>query len=80
MKALDSNKSIAMDNCNQKIHKRAEYIKLVKKKGYKVYCVKIDYSKDFSMRMNYLRKFDYFKEEGFSKYVTSIAIHTAAKV
>jgi hypothetical protein len=80
MKALESNLSIAMDNCNQKIHNREEIIKEAKKRGYKVYCIKTDFTKQFALRMNNLRKFGMFREEGFSEYVPSVAIHTAAKV
>lgn len=69
-----------MDNCNQKTHNRAEIIKEAKKHGYKVYCVKVDYSKEFALRMNYLRKFAFYREEGFPENVPSVAIYTAAKV
>ena len=78
--AIEKGVSIAMDNCNQKIHNREVFIKDAKKHDYQVICIKIDYSKEFALRMNFLRKFDYFCETGFSENIPSVAIYTAAKV
>ena len=78
--AVKKGVSIAMDNCNQKAHNRSVFIEEAKKEGYRVYCILTDFSKEFSMRMNFLRKFSFFREEGFSEPVPSVAIHTGAKV
>lgn len=71
---LEKGKNIVFDNTNPVAEKRKFYIEKAKKKGYKIFCLFFDFSKDFVFHLNQLRKFSFFKNN-ISQSVPPIAIY-----